>query len=1153
MTVRRESVVLDLDDRVSPGLLRVAAAAEIADRSLEHLGGQQVSASRTTRELDADTDRLSQRVERGASSIDQYSGRLGLLISGLAAVGPAIVPITAVAIPAVTTLGSNVVALGLGVGVAELAFHGLGDALGKFNKAQAEPTATNIANAQAAMDKLPASSQRLVLELSRLTPLFDKLRDDAASGGLTAGVTDGLHALLEDTPLVRQAIRGISGELGALSRDAGESLASSRWRPFLRFAGDEAPQALHTMASATGDVAHGLAEILMAFDPLDDQVNRGVLGLAQDFDRWATSLDKTKDFQSFLEYVQTNGPQVIELLGDAGQLFVDLVEAAAPLGGPTVQALDLVVKALDAIANSPLGTPILLLLQINAILKLTGRGLAALGMDAAAAKVGLGGVSTEAKAGSTYLRALRADAMSAGTALRTITGNVGRNASTGTPLLTGVNREALANLAKGAALAGGFAFAMSGLDERMGLTNTTSLALAGSIAGPWGAAVGGAIGLTMDLAHASDDLVQSMHQAQAIANGSGTEIDFGAQSAAIGQFAKANAAYQDGIVDAWTPGGSRNPLTLTKQGLTALGDLFTHTSTEAAAANRTLLDQQAQNRTAFGSIFNQLTGADTRSTFGLDLGQLQLAANRAQPAMQALGITVDDLQAAADRGDGSLDGLVSQIVEWINHADSAKGRSEAVANAFAAMGNDALTTEDRVTALKTALDALIDPKLNLGQARDAFHQGLNNLSDDLAKGHHELTGYTDAAIQNRNAIRQQVSNLKDLVERQADAGASAKTMAGTMKTGRKAILDSAEAAGLNRAAVSKMIDQMGLTPKQIRTQISLLGADDATRQARAVKAALDAIERVVNVHVNVTRFTNANLADVDTPRKPHAGGGLITGPGGPTDDQVPVWGSNGEFMMRAAAVDHYGLSTMQRMNALRLADGGPVGTHTNSSPGGLYASAGLGAETDRTTRRLKDMQRALGSSTKLLDQERAQRQQLMQAREQVVTTVRDNFRGQIFGVTLEGGVWAAGASASSDPAQILRQQIRDAREYREDIRKLRKRHLRGGALAEVDTLEEAQQALALPRDELRQITRLFRRRNQEAQRAGQLAGDFRFGHQINGVRDEIRETNRRMGQLNREVKHLRKEAPKNADRAGDRTAKGVSGAIGNGQRRRPKH
>ena len=53
-----------------------------------------------------------------------------------------------------------------------------------------------------------------------------------------------------------------------------------------------------------------------------------------------------------------------------------------------------------------------------------------------------------------------------------------------------------------------------------------------------------------------------------------------------------------------------------------------------------------------------------------------------------------------------------------------------------------------------------------------------------------------------------------------------------------------------------------------------------------------------------------------------AAAGLIRGPGTDTSDSIPAWLSNGEFVMRAAAVRKYGLGKMHAMNALRLSEGG---------------------------------------------------------------------------------------------------------------------------------------------------------------------------------------------------------------------------------------
>ncbi|MFB6943185.1 hypothetical protein ACFWGL_17175 [Streptomyces sp. NPDC060286] len=52
-----------------------------------------------------------------------------------------------------------------------------------------------------------------------------------------------------------------------------------------------------------------------------------------------------------------------------------------------------------------------------------------------------------------------------------------------------------------------------------------------------------------------------------------------------------------------------------------------------------------------------------------------------------------------------------------------------------------------------------------------------------------------------------------------------------------------------------------------------------------------------------------------------AGGGLVQGPGTSTSDSVPLWGSAGEYMVKAAAVARYGVEFMDDLNTGRL----PVG------------------------------------------------------------------------------------------------------------------------------------------------------------------------------------------------------------------------------------
>ncbi|MCY1285128.1 tape measure domain protein [compost metagenome] len=59
-----------------------------------------------------------------------------------------------------------------------------------------------------------------------------------------------------------------------------------------------------------------------------------------------------------------------------------------------------------------------------------------------------------------------------------------------------------------------------------------------------------------------------------------------------------------------------------------------------------------------------------------------------------------------------------------------------------------------------------------------------------------------------------------------------------------------------------------------------------------------------------------------------AEGGRLRGPGTGTSDSILMWGSNGEYMVRADAVRHYGQALLDQLNAKRLprfAEGGVVG------------------------------------------------------------------------------------------------------------------------------------------------------------------------------------------------------------------------------------
>jgi hypothetical protein len=388
----------------------------------------------------------------------------------------------------------------------------------------------------------------------------------------------------------------------------------------------------------------------------------------------------------------------------------------------------------------------------------------------------------------------------------------------------------------------------------------------------------------MDLAHTDDDLVQAIRNVKQAMSGSGVTVDFARQSAAIADLQNNTNDYISSIRDAWLPGGSHNPLTLTKEGLTAIGDLFTHASSDAQHTSDEALRTYAANVNAFTAIHDKLLGGQNSPAVssrvgGLPMQELAQTAIRAQPAMLALGISVDDLNRAAR--DGSLPQLVKQIVAWTNHADSAKGRTDAVANAFAHLSDQTYRLDTRVQALQSALSALLDPKLNVSAAADTWRQGLNDLGKALAHSTKSLHGQSDAAIQNRTAIRQQVTNLEALINAEAAAGESPRRMTAQLKQQRQALIDAGAAAGISRKDMRAYLDTLGLTPKLVRTIIQAL--DRATPTVNTVRSQLEGLDgRVFSATIKVTRVGAGIPSTGGISLLGNAEGGTIPGRGTPT-------------------------------------------------------------------------------------------------------------------------------------------------------------------------------------------------------------------------------------------------------------------------------
>lgn len=414
MAVRRESVRLELEDAFSRGMLTAAAATKALESALEDLDGTTVDTTRTTNEntkstdentkskdrstrstkaltleqaiaaerlarlnrglreqakaaVDADsgvvavtkdTDRLSVAAVRSSQSIDRFSGRMGILLKVAAVLGPALVPIGAVAIPAVTGLSAQLGFAALGMGALLIASQGVGDALKAVNDAALDPTVANLEKARDALKGLDPAAQAFIARFQEFRPVLADIRNSAAAG-FFPGLTEALDSFERVAPRVADIFQVIGTTGGNLVADMAESLAGPEWSEFLEFVEREAPGALADLGHTVGNLAHGMAELWMAFSPVNNDFSDWLLDASRSFDEWSSGLSSTQGFQDFVDYLRENGPKVAEAAGAIANALVQIVQAAAPIAGPVLEAITGFANAVALIADSPLGTPIM--------------------------------------------------------------------------------------------------------------------------------------------------------------------------------------------------------------------------------------------------------------------------------------------------------------------------------------------------------------------------------------------------------------------------------------------------------------------------------------------------------------------------------------------------------------------------------------------------------------------------------------------------------------------------------------------------------------------------------------------------------------------------------------------------------------------------
>jgi phage-related protein len=335
-----------------------AAFARIAEleAALKAIPDEQV-----TVEVDKDGSAVS-ATQRLTAVASRAANQVSALAMAILLLGPALVPVLAVATAGIAALGIGLVGaaggMALFAGVAMANFGGISDALKQIESAQkAYNLAVTDAQRDAALAKLKAAYDSLDEGERKVVAGIDALK--SAWGAFAAQFRpqifqiagDGLNFIAETIPKLTPLMQGVVGSVQELETRLIAALNGPFWQQFFTTMSQLAGPVMTSFVTSIGNIITGIAGMLQAFSPFAISVSSGFEEMTASFAEWGMNLQNNPGFKSFISYVQANLPNVLGFIKALWQALVQIVVAAAPIGTVVLSALTGFLNLLTAMGN----------------------------------------------------------------------------------------------------------------------------------------------------------------------------------------------------------------------------------------------------------------------------------------------------------------------------------------------------------------------------------------------------------------------------------------------------------------------------------------------------------------------------------------------------------------------------------------------------------------------------------------------------------------------------------------------------------------------------------------------------------------------------------------------------------------------------------
>ena len=155
-------------------------------------------------------------------------------------------------------------------------------------------------------------------------------------GQFGKGLVDMVNAGM---PLIEN-VAGAFEDMGTKFADWSARMAENDgFKAFTDYVNENMPK----ISSIFSDAFHGIIDLFAAFGENSSLVLDGLVDMMERFREWSATIKESDGFQKFIDYIQTNGPTVVSLIGNIVMMVVNFAVAMAPIAQVVLEVVNAII------------------------------------------------------------------------------------------------------------------------------------------------------------------------------------------------------------------------------------------------------------------------------------------------------------------------------------------------------------------------------------------------------------------------------------------------------------------------------------------------------------------------------------------------------------------------------------------------------------------------------------------------------------------------------------------------------------------------------------------------------------------------------------------------------------------------------------------